>query len=783
VKLPGSRRDLVAIGFLTIALTVVFSDVLFFGQAFYFRDLTRFYYPGKKLVRETVLAGDFPSWNRYYAGGQPLAANPEYEVFYPPQWLIFLPDFDLGYRLHILIHFYLAAFGMYALLRDGSLRIESALFGSIVFVFGGLFLSSVNLLPILFALTWIPWIALFARRWLAEGRVSDGVFAALALGLQCLASEPSTMLLTGLLLTGYALAMPSRLRRLMRLVPLYTGALALAAVQIIPAIDLARDSVRARPFPFATVATWSTPPLKFIELLLPSFLGPVDQHALFYWGTAQYGWRDPFYLSIYFGLLPLALVVGGLRAKITGWRIVATAALVSALLAVGSHTPLLRALYEMRVFSSLRYPEKFVALGLVPLMIFGAVAFDRLLDGEGRILRTAIFTNAMVAALALALLLVSLTPGYASRFIDFWGIGIHPLAETMARLSVRTWLYDFLRAAVVLGLLLAASRADLRKWSWLAILVLTFDLAIERLAVAESIDGTLFTPPPAARLVAGDSSRLFHQADWYGAAVVARRYFDLPDAPWVYRNGLFPNYGVAWGVHTVMDRDIDATNLLPATDFVEAMWQVKARGRKDWIETFAAMSNAEVRAVYRPFDEAVARAGDDLRKIEPIGFLPLPKSPRYAFADQLVGCRDVRQFVELLTAKHATQPPTQLTTQWSHRVAFIDAPLFAPAPGQVLAVRERSNEVTLNVRAAGPAFLVCSITRHRYWQATIDGVPAPLVPTNVAWQGLRIAAGTHVVRLVYRNPLIAPCSIVSIASLLLLIALAAYDLHRDRSER
>jgi hypothetical protein len=313
---------------------------------------------------------------------------------------------------------------------------------------------------------------------------------------------------------------------------------------------------------------------------------------------------------------------------------------------------------------------------------------------------------------------------------------------------------------------------DARKWSWLAIAVLTCELASERRSVAESTDAALFTPPPAARAIASDSGRLFHQANWYSRAVVARQYLDLPQSYWALRNGLFPNTCAAWGVRTVLEPDIDATNLLPTADFVDAMWRVKAAGRQDWVEAFAAMSNAEVRAVYRPFEEAVRRAAANPRAIEPIGFLRLPKSPRYAFADQIATCRSADEFIRLLS-----------TGSWSRRVAFIDAPPFVPAAGEVIVVRERSNDVELHVRAAGDAFLLCSVTRHRYWQATIDGQPAPLIPANVAYQGLRMAAGPHVVHLTYCNPLILPCAAISMATLLSLLALAAYDSRRDRPQR
>ena len=98
------RAECLAIALLSILVTVPFVDVLFGAGRFYVRDLSRFYYPTKKILREIVRSGEFPYWNRYYAAGQPIAANPEYEVFYPPQWLILLPDYDVGYRLHILVH-------------------------------------------------------------------------------------------------------------------------------------------------------------------------------------------------------------------------------------------------------------------------------------------------------------------------------------------------------------------------------------------------------------------------------------------------------------------------------------------------------------------------------------------------------------------------------------------------------------------------------------------------------------------------------------------------------
>src|SRR5204862_197411 len=155
---------------------------------------------------KTTRASPQPSTQtRFFSAGQPIAANPEHEAFYPLTWLILLPSYDLGYRLHILVHIYIALVGMYALLRSMELRIEAALFGAISWGFGGLVMSWVNLLPILFCAAWLPLTCLFARRFLLRPNKRDFAIAALFLGLQFLVSEPTTVAQTGLLLGIYAL--------------------------------------------------------------------------------------------------------------------------------------------------------------------------------------------------------------------------------------------------------------------------------------------------------------------------------------------------------------------------------------------------------------------------------------------------------------------------------------------------------------------------------------------------------------------------------------------------
>jgi len=216
---------------LAIAILLTFSEVLFFGSGFYVRDIYRDYLPSRFVLRSVVAAGEFPSWNPFYSGGQPLAANPGFQAFYPGTWLAFLPSFLFGFNLEIVLHIALAAVGMYLLLRSMDLRIESALFGAIAFGVGGAILSLTNLLPFLTSVAWWPLIVMFARR-------RQWAPLALTFGMVLLAGEQAVIIQTAFLIVAV-------IREWKGLVLAVALALGIGAVTIVPALDLKRDSGRA----------------------------------------------------------------------------------------------------------------------------------------------------------------------------------------------------------------------------------------------------------------------------------------------------------------------------------------------------------------------------------------------------------------------------------------------------------------------------------------------------------------------------------------------------------
>jgi hypothetical protein len=762
------RHDLLALAILTSLILLLFADVLSGIHQLSDRDLLPYSYPARKVLRDVVLGGELPYWARAISGGQPLAANPANTVFYPPTWLILLPGYPYGLQLFIVLHVALAGASMYALVRSLARSPAASLFAAISFALGGIVLSYITLLPFLASVAWMPLTLLFARRWLRERARRDFCLAVLCLAMQLAVGEPTTLLQTGMLLGIHALwagaargGAKGAAAGVIAAGAIGAAALLAAAVVVLPGLDHAADSVRARPMPFEQVTEWSMPPARLGELLHASLFGHDAYEGLrLYWGRVFYGTRGaPFLISIYPGLLVALLAVAGMIARVRGRALLLVVLGLSVVLALGAHTPLWRILYDAGVVSSLRYPEKFMLMGVFAAIVFAAKVLDEVLRGDGGVRRTAMAVALVIAAGAIACAAIALSPLHAGFFQAMWTR--EPTIDMLA--AARSgWMLMAARAAGLLVLLGLAARVRRPLWLAAAGLFVLADLGlrIPELARRTTPDFMSERPPVLASLPPDHSQyRLFHHAAWHRRRQeVLPYYYPHPDVRWVDRNAAVPLIPAAHGIQLALAGDYDHTFLLPSADFARAV-DLLTWVRPDWIDVVASMSNVWYRAVIIDPAAAMARAGGDRRRVQPVALLRLPRYPRYFFARHLRTVRDPADFVRQLAPGRSPDGTT-----------FIAAPSFQPAAGVVRNVRETANTARLDVETGGRAFLVMSVTPHKYWTVTIDGVEAETVVTNVGYQGVIVPApGRHVVEMRYRNPLIAAGGGVSLAALLALL--------------
>jgi hypothetical protein len=766
-----SRRTQIAISILIAIPSLLFLNVLLGKAGFYLRDIPFYYFPAKKLLREFVLSGHFPYWNPWFAAGQPMAANPEHEVFYPLTWLILLPDYFHGFQLLALVHIHIATLSMYALLRSIGLRRGAAIPGALTYGLGGYILSTVNLFPCLFGGAWIPLTCLFTRRFLRERNMRDFALAAGALGLELLAGEPVTVLQTGLLLGTYALFRgDARLKRILRDVALVgaisIGAVLVSFVQILPSLDHFRNSVRGRGFSFELVTNWSMPAIRLAELLYPSVTGtafPETNEP--YFAIDLYGDRGaPFYFSIYSGLLAACLAFAGIVCGTRGRWTFCALAILSIVLALGDQTPVFRILYDLGL-RSFRFPEKFMALGAIATVVFASVVLDDLLRGNVRVRRTAAAFAASTAVLALAACAWTYLPDAPSRFRSLWRLETSDSMEMMLAFSRRGWIVAALRGTVLAAILAASARLRQRTAAALITLFVLADLATLAPRITPAVPREFFTTrPPVLDELRGNPGefRIFPLQEWTPNARNRKGYAQRrPHAFLLSLNALSGETAVTWGYRRVMEIDYDLTALNETDDFVRAAWKIQEANPRNWINAIAAMANIEYVSTYRPFRDAVAQAKGDVRAIRPLRFVRGTPNPRYYFATEVVQTNTIPEFVQSVASE-----------RHSRQTAYVDGPSFQPAPGRVLAWRETPNTADIDTIAEGDSFLVMSVTHHKYWKIFVDGREVPAIRTNVGFQGVRLSRGRHEVSMKYRNPLVGVGAAVSIASILALIAAA-----------
>ena len=110
-------------------------------------------------------------------------------------------------------------------------------------------------------------------------------------------------------------------------------------------------------------------------------------------------------------------------------------------------------------------------------------------------------------------------------------------------------------------------------------------------------------------------------------------------------------------------------------------------------------------------------------------------------------------------------------------------------PGSAVYREVTPEDVRITVTTADPALVVVRNSYDAGWSATVDGEPAPLLATDYLVQGVPVPAGTHEIRLVYRDDEIIGGAAAGLVVWLMLLAsipaalLSERRVRRRRAER
>jgi hypothetical protein len=709
-------------------------------------------------VRE-LAAGRLPLWNPYTYAGVPFWADVQSAVFYPPSLLTLLLSAPWGFSLFALeveaiAHFWLAAAFMYLFAREVTTSRPAGVIAAFTFTFSG-YLTGYpgQQLAVLETDVWLPLILFFLHR--ANERRKVGVeswswrknllsnsllqlptlytlLAGAALGMALLAGHPQSAHITLYISVAYFIflwvgrasltpnPLPAvakgrgesdscplslwervRVREVSSLLLFLLTGLGLAAVQLLPAMEYTRLSVRAAGAYDKMAGGF--PVVDVIQMLLP---GQVS-----------------LYSPLYVGILPLTLAIWAVVTPAARSRqsiFWASVAGVAGLLAFGGNTFLYSPLYLIAPgFSIFRGQERWAFAVAFSLSLLAGYGFKHWLTTPRSPIPFIHHSSFIIHHSSFILFPLFLTLLFFYGLNDTgWGLG--------------SPFYGLLGAATLLTIL-----------AWLTWLLWRFAGRLSPAALATLAGGLicldLFT--------VNWQTNLYPQLpEWHTqmpAVVAALKADTPPDEPFRVYNEfrLYDNYGVPfaledlWGASPLRPARYDEFLAPPMP--IERAWELL---NVKYVITWR-------KELYLPSTILYAEsAGDDTTYVHRLT-TPGPRAwvvHRAEVAD------------DAAIRRRIADPNFD---RW--RVALLEpgaepfaAALTAPTPTTPAEITRLTHHtpghLSLDVTTTAPALLLLSETHYPGWQATVDGQPALLLRADYILRAIPLPAGRHTAEVTFQ---------------------------------
>lgn len=554
-----------AAALLLAGLILTYSRQIFEGLVVAGYDTQTYFYPYWAAGFDALRAARIPLWNPDLFMGAPFLANPQAAVFYLPNWLLLGLSPERAMSVALMLHVGWAAVGTLLLARKAwRLGWAAAVTGAAVFAFGGYFVAQSGHVNQVSAASWLPWLLLALDRGVAGERRAWLALPPVT-ALMFLAGHPQVAYMSQLFGLLYATTVGSAGREtpwrgrlkgagLGFLLWAAAGAagLLLAAVQLLPTLELSHYGIRSGGLPLHEAASFSLPGEEFLQAVLPTFTALPSSTEF----------------VAHIGLSGIILAVLGATARPRGAR---TALLLvtlggTLLLAIGPATPLFAVAHRLVPgFDLFRVPPRWLLLGILAAALLAAQGAESLGRSRFPLTERRRWTRPGLALAAVALVLAMV------------GV-VHPVDGD----NFRPWILVGILTLVVLA------AALMSPWPWTR--WAAAGLVLIELVAASGPSPIRHAVPPAAFTADKDVSTVLSADGWDGRVLsLANPSFEISQPArarlaeaWFDRLGersyrellvtlknasiMNPNLGMAYGLATADGYD---GGVLPLRSYVE----------------------------------------------------------------------------------------------------------------------------------------------------------------------------------------------------------------------
>jgi hypothetical protein len=705
---------------MALLVFAAFPQVILGLETFVVRDYGFFAYPLAHFQQECFQHGELPLWDPYNNCGVPFLAQWNTMPLYPPALIYLLLPLQWSLSFFCLLHLWFAGFGMFFLARRWSGNAFAAAFAGVAFAFNGLTLNLLMWPSHIATLSWMPWVVLAVERaWREGGRKI--ILAAFAGALQMLAGGPEIIFLTWILLLAlwvqqFVKGESSRIAMFWRFPLVVALVIALAAVQLLPFLDLAAHSQRGANY---ADTRWSMPGWGWANFLVPMAFGRTWTEGVFF--QYEQSWTSSYYLGI--GALWLALLaVWTVREKRV--RLLGATAMVALIFALGENTfvyPALRKIIPQ--LSLMTYPIKyviFVAL-LAPLLAAFALAHQQNLRSEEK----SAFQKRLVLVGAILLALIA--------GILFWAWQFPFPTDDVHATLLNGWsrAVFLILTGVLLFVLTRESAPGLRRIAPLILIFIAWlDVFTHEPAQNPTVPPTVYELNLARARLAMQPQPALGESRAMVTPTAAMDFirFALSDPK---NNFLAKRLGYCANC-----------NLLDAVPKVDGFFSLVPRENDGLISLLYGATNANFPRLNDFLGVSQITAPDEFFHWQPRRtFLPLVTAgQKPVFLDDPGTLRALTQ-PDFDGGKMVFLPPEakSLVTVTNQTAAH------------VLSSQFKAQRVDIEVEAAEPSLVVVAQTYYHNWRVYVDDQPAQLLRANYAFQAFQVSGGRHQVRLIYED--------------------------------
>jgi hypothetical protein len=753
---------------LAMLVFAAFSQVLLGLQTFVVRDYGFFAYPLAHFQQECFRHGELPFWDPFNNCGVPFLAQWNTMPLYPPSLIYLLLPLQWSLSFFCLLHLWFAGFGMYFLARRWTSNSFAAAFAGVAFAFNGLTLNLLMWPSHIATLSWMPWIVLAVElAWREGGRKI--ILAAFAGALQMLAGGPEIIFLTWILLLAlwiqqFVKSESSRSAMLWRFPLVVALVIALAAVQLLPFLDLAAHSQRSAGY---ADTRWSMPGWGWANFLVPMAFGTTRTEGIFF-QHGQY-WTSSYYLGV--GALWLALLaLACVRERRV--RLLGAMAMAALILALGENTfvyPALRKIIPQ--LGLMTYPIKYVVIVAFSAPLLAAFALARLFSlssakgGEGRGEEAETFQSQIPSPQPLPRLDGARGKTFSSQLFQssrLLGIGAILLA-IIAGILFWAWRFPFStddvhttllnglsRAAFLIltgGLLFVLTRENAPGLRRLAPLILIFtawlDVYTHEPAQNPAVPPTVYELNLARAELAMQPQPALGESRAMVTPAAATGFigFALGDPK---NNYLAKRLGYCANC-----------NLLDAVPKVDGFFSLVPRENDGLISLLYGATNANFPGLNDFLGVSQITAPDEF-----FHWLPRPTFLPLVTAGQKPVFLDDPNMLRALMQPDFDGGKIVLLPLEAKALVTVTGQTAA----RVLNSKFAMHSVDAEVEAGEPSLVVVAQTYYHDWRACVDGQPAHLLRANYAFQALQVPSGQHHIRLVYEDRAFQFGAVVSICT-------------------